>query len=70
MVVMSKTTRSEYASAKVPSSVWVAKPRQTDGAEVDVSSVSEMIGSGRAFLKVVAYPWGVEFDVCSAEEGA
>lgn len=21
------------------------------------------IGSGRAFLEVVAYPWGVEFDV-------
>jgi len=66
MVVMQKTTQTEYATAKVPASVWIAKPRHIDGAE-DVSSVSEEIGSGRAFLKVVAYPWGVEFDVCSKE---
>jgi hypothetical protein len=69
MVVMKRTTQTEYATAKVPASVWIAKPRHIDGAE-DVSSVSEEIGSGRAFLKVVAYPWGVEFDVCSKEGSA
>jgi len=63
---MSKTIKAEYATAEVPASVWVAKLRHTDGAD-DVSSVSEEIGSGRPFLKVVAYPWGVEFDVCSKE---
>jgi hypothetical protein len=61
-----KLSQTEFRTAKLPASVWVAKPRHIDGAE-DVSSVSEEIGSGRAFLKVVAYPWGVEFDVCSKE---
>jgi hypothetical protein len=69
MVVMSKTTQVEYETAKVPESVWVAWPRRLDGVE-DARSVSEQIGSGRAFLKVVAYPWGVEFDVCEVEGGA
>jgi hypothetical protein len=58
----------EHATAEVQASVWVAKPRHIDGVEDDLSSISEKIGSGRAFLRVVAYPWGVEFDVCSAEE--
>ncbi len=70
MVVMTRTTQAEYATAKVPAAVWVAKPRHVDGMEADIDSISEKIGSGRAFLKVVAYPWGVEFDVCEAEEGA
>ena len=61
-----KLSKTEFGTAKVPPSIWIAKPRHIDGAE-DVSSVSEEIGSGRAFLKVVAYPWGVEFDVCSKE---
>jgi hypothetical protein len=67
MIVMSKPTRLEYATAKVPASVWVAKPRHIDGVKDDMNSISKEIGSGRAFLKVVAYPWGVEFDVCSPE---
>ena len=41
--------------------------RRIDGVEDDINSISEKIGSGRAFLKVVAYPWGVEFEVCEAE---
>jgi len=61
-----KLSQTEFGTANVPPSIWTAKPRHIDGAE-DVSSVSEEIGSGRAFLKVVAYPWGVEFDVCSKE---
>ncbi len=67
---MSRTSQAEYATAKVPASVRVAKPRHIDGMEADVGSISEAIGSGRAFLKVVAYPWGVEFDVCGEEAKA
>jgi hypothetical protein len=66
MVVMSRTRQLEYTTAKVPPSVWVAKPKHIDGVG-DMGAISEKVGSGRAFLKVVAYPWGVEFDVCSAE---
>lgn len=61
---MSKT---EFAATKVPASVWVAGPVPLDGAVDDVSEVAEKIRNGRAFLKVVAYPWGVEFDVCESE---
>lgn len=67
---MSKTIQTEFSTAKIPASVWVAKPRHVDEMEADVDSISERIGSGRAFLKVVAYPWGVEFDVCEAEAGS
>jgi len=62
---MSKTSQSEYAAAKVPEAVWVVRPRHIDGTD-DVATVSKEIESGRAFLKVVAYPWGVEFEVCEA----
>jgi hypothetical protein len=58
----------EYATTKVPASVWVAKPEHIDGMTEKADSVAKRIGSGRAFLRVIAYPWGVEFDVCDAEE--
>ncbi len=64
---MSKATRAEYATAGVPTPVWVATPERVDKMEYDAGSISSKIGSGRAFLKVVAYPWGVEFDVNEAE---
>jgi len=35
-----------------------------DIARGDVDLLAEKIRSGRAFLQVIAYPWGVEFDVC------
>jgi hypothetical protein len=31
------------------------------------SELPGLISSGRAYLKVVAYPWGVEFDICERE---
>jgi hypothetical protein len=51
---MSRTTQLEYVTGRI------------DGVE-DINSISEKIGSGRAFLKVVAYQWGVEFEICEAE---
>jgi len=33
-------------------------------AQGDIDSITEKIHSGKALLRVVAYPWGVEFDVC------
>ncbi len=67
MVVMSRTTQAEYATAGVPAPVWVAASERVDGMEGDADSIQSKIGSGRAFLKVVAYPWGVEFDVHEGE---
>ncbi len=63
------STQLEFFTAEVPASVWVARPRHIEGMEGDASSISERVVSGRAFLKVVAYPWGVELDVCEAEGG-
>ena len=33
----------------------------------DLAPIRERIAAGEAFLKVVEYPWGVEFEVCGAE---
>lgn len=30
----------------------------------DWDAVRERIRAGRAFLRVIEYPWGVEFEVC------
>jgi len=30
---------------------------------VGATEASELVRSGKAFLKVSAYPWGVEFDI-------
>jgi hypothetical protein len=68
MMVVRKVNQIEYATTKVPVSVWVATPKHLDGMTEEADSVEKKIGSGRAFLKVVAYPWGVEFDVCDAGE--
>jgi hypothetical protein len=59
---MSQTKETEFATAKVPTPVWLARPVPIDQAG-SVSDIVSKIESGRAFLKVVAYPWGVEFDV-------
>lgn len=40
-----------------------ARPVHIEDPE-NASSASERIASGRAYLRVTAYPWGVEFDVC------
>ncbi len=59
--------RREYLTAEIPSSVLVARPHHLEDVSEADSLQSKLI-SGRAFLKVVAYPWGVEFDVCYPEE--
>lgn len=61
-------SQTEFATAKVPASVWVAKPLHVEEMGDEIKSLSTRPKSGQAFLKVVAYPWGVEFDVCDAEE--
>jgi hypothetical protein len=57
----------EYASVKAPAAASQSRSRPIEDFREEVSSVSEQIASGQALLKVVAYPWGVEFDVFEAE---
>jgi hypothetical protein len=44
--------------------VAIAEPAQLDGAPGGFDDAAAKIREGRAFLKVVAYPWGVDFDLC------
>ena len=60
---MNKMSQQERASARRSMSVWVAEPVPIESQE-GLDSARERIMAGRAFLKVVEYPWGVEFGVC------
>jgi hypothetical protein len=46
----------------------MAEPIFIEGAD-EVDAIREEICQGRALLRVVSYPWGVEFDVCVVEGG-
>lgn len=60
---MTQTTRNEYATANVLKSELTATPVPVDERAVQDGSLQSRIRSGQAYLKVVAYPWGVEFEV-------
>ena len=68
MVVRRKMNQTEQSGTRIPAEVRVAKPIPIDQVAGGVDAVRERIQAGRAYLKVVEYPWGVEFDVCDAEE--
>ena len=51
------------------SAVSVTRPVSIEESVENLDSIREEIRTGQAFLKVVQYPWGVEFDVCDVEGG-
>jgi hypothetical protein len=53
MIIESQTVVSKEAS-----------PVSIDMDRDGIDSLAEKILAGKALLRVVAYPWGVEFDVC------
>ena len=59
--------QAEFGTADVPASVGLAKPVHVEDFADQAHALSEKIRSGQVFLKVVAYPWGVEFYVCDGE---
>ena len=65
--VKNKMTISEYVTK--PASAWPARSIPIDEIEGDMDSLRSKIQSGRAYLRVVAYPWGVEFEVCEPGDG-
>ena len=67
MVVRNKMSHSEGTNSLTRASVWVASPVPIGRGLDDIDSIRQRIQEGRAFLKVVEYPWGVEFDVCDVE---
>jgi len=46
-----------------------ASPKRVEELGETIPEVSREIKSGKALLRVVAYPWGVEMDVCEPQEG-
>lgn len=58
-----------FAQAKPPASPLMAEPVFIEGSADEVDAIRKQIRQGRALLRVVSYPWGVEFDVCDAEGG-
>jgi len=56
----------QHASPQNLHPVSVAKPMPIEESPEDLNSIREKIKTARAFLKVVEYPWGVEFDVVEA----
>jgi len=51
---------SEYQTVKTREARHV--PQELSSDNVDL--LTQEICSGEALLRVVVYPWGVEFDVC------
>jgi len=62
---------SQKKRANTPSlvSTSVTRPVPIDESPEDMDSIREKITRGQAILKVVEYPWGVEFDVVHVEGG-
>jgi len=60
--------RYEYARNR-SATVSLTRPVSIEESMEDLDSIREKIRTGQAFLKVVQYPWGVEFDVCYVEGG-
>lgn len=56
----------ELTGTMVPAAVCVAEPMPIQKSE-DLDAVGQRIMGGQAYLKVVEYPWGLEFDICKAE---
>ncbi len=67
MVVRNKMCQAEPSETGIPAAVLVARPVPIDRGSDDIDSLRERIQAGRAYLEIVEYPWGVEFEVGDAE---
>jgi len=45
----------------------LTRPASIDNSSESLDSIRKKIRTGHAFLRVVEYPWGVEFDVVNVE---
>lgn len=68
-MVRNKMNQMETTRTRIPEAVWIARPVPIEQGYDEIDSVREKIRTGQAYLKVVEYPWGVEFDICEVGEG-
>jgi hypothetical protein len=59
----------EQANTRSPVSLSLSLPVPIDEIPENLDSIREKIRKGKAILKVVQYPWGIEFDMCDVEGG-
>ena len=59
---------AESETSRVTTAVSRTRPIHVKDLEKQEDSEHQSVNSGRAFLKVVAYPWGVEFELPDGEE--
>jgi len=59
----------EHANTRSPVSLSLSLPVPIDEIPENLDSIREKIRKGKAILKVVQYPWGIEFDMCDVEGG-
>ena len=63
MVVRNKMNQTRTAAKDLARTVLVSEPIPIEEVG-DVDSVRKKIETGKALLRIVAHPWGVEFAVC------
>lgn len=56
-------SQHEHSARRSLAPLLVAKPVPFDASLEDLDAVRQKIENGRAFLRVIEYPWGVELDV-------
>jgi len=59
-------SQQAHANTRSPTSV-LTRPVSIDNSSEGLDSIRKKIRTGHAFLRVVEYPWGVEFDVVNVE---
>ena len=52
-----------------PDSFWSTKAVPIEEAG-SAKEVADRVRQGKAYLKIVETPWGIEFYICEAEDGA
>ncbi|HYA56115.1 MAG TPA: hypothetical protein VED22_04875 [Nitrososphaerales archaeon] len=67
MVVREELSQYMRANTQSLASVSVARQAPIGESPEDLDAIRERIRRGQALLKVVEYPWGVEFDVVNVE---
>ena len=57
----------QHANTRSLASVSVTRPVSINESTEDLDSIREKFRTGQAYLKVVEYPWGLEFDLINVE---
>ena len=67
MVVRKQMSQRERITTQRGLASVLVRPVSADNGLEDLDSVRQRIQAGKAFLRVVEYPWGVEFDLSEVE---